>query len=105
MGAHLKQLAASKGLSPEKLLEEYYPSLEPPRGLEWIFEVFEELSLARPGPMGPEPISFQQIESWSKINGVEFSFWEVNLLRLLDRIWMKAYHGRLSRTRATNPKR
>ena len=57
--------------------------------MEHIWEWFLELSLARPVGYGPTPISFSEIEAYSRLMCVEITPWEVEQLRLIDRLAIK----------------
>lgn len=54
--------------------------------MEHIWEWFLDLSLARPVGYGPTPISFSEIEAYSRLMGVEITPWEVEQLRRIDRL-------------------
>ena len=108
-GAHLRQVAKSKGRDPEEFLGEHFDDsapTEPPDLLLWHWGVFLELCDARgSGYSEPSPISFGEIYSWSLLYGVIMNPWEVDLLRELDKVWMKAFRdGRSSQARTSSSK-
>ena len=50
--------------------------------------MFRDLSATRGGTgYGPLPISFAEIEAWSRLGGT-LEPWEIDLIRELDRVWM-----------------
>ena len=51
--------------------------------LPFFFEVGPVVSTG----FGPAPISFSEIESYQRQNGIEFNPWEVSTLRLMSRAY------------------
>lgn len=63
---------------------------DPPTDLLYLFEIFAELNQARRmGFNAPEPIGFDQMYYWQKLNGVTLRKWERQLLGRLDAVWLK----------------
>ena len=40
---------------------------------------------------GPLPLALVEIEAWYRLSGTPLSWWEVQVLRLLDRAWISAW--------------
>lgn len=60
---------------------------------------FLEMSIARGGTgYGALPISFLEIEAWSRLRGA-LEPWEVDLIRKLDRVWMDDASRRIEAAR------
>ncbi len=72
------------------------PSLDeiprPPAAALYLFGWFNELSGGRQSNgFGPAPFSFAEIAAWSELRGVRLAPWEVDCLKLLDRLWLKTW--------------
>jgi hypothetical protein len=63
-----------------------------PRELQYLYEWFCDLSASR-GSNGyaPNPLSPSGIRDWSEMSGHRLNPWEFDLLRAMDRKWMKVY--------------
>lgn len=56
-----------------------------PMGLEDLWSWFQELSETRMfSEVGPQPISFTEIDAWSRLNRISLSPYEVEVIRRLD---------------------
>lgn len=76
----MQALAASAGLPPP----EFDESPCPPE-LAYLLAWWAELTAARQGGFsGANPISYSEIEAWSRLSCVALSHWEVALLRRID---------------------
>lgn len=42
---------------------------------------------------GPSAISFQEIESWSRLTGNSLSSWEVDVIVRLDKLYLETMKG------------
>ena len=63
---------------------------DPPPGFDYIWNWFFELHGARQsGVSGPNPISYTEIVSWSTSTGISIESWEVTILKVMDREYMK----------------
>ena len=70
-----------KSLLPEE------PEL--PYVVEHIWAWFQELNATRGGGFGPGPITWAEIDSWSRRTGIEPTPWEARMVRMLDREYLK----------------
>ncbi|NDV52158.1 hypothetical protein [Salipiger sp. PrR003] len=68
-------------------------SVRQPEGSSPIWNAFMGLSRARScGPSGPNPISYPEIEAWSRLMRVPLDPHHVDAIVALDEVWMsKAY--------------
>ncbi|WP_435052260.1 phage tail assembly chaperone [Geoanaerobacter pelophilus] len=55
-----------------------------PAEVEHIWTWFQELSATRGGGFGPAPITYQEIEAWSRLTGNRPTPWEVTQIKMLD---------------------
>lgn len=60
----------------------------PPAGLR-IWRIFTDLNRTRGGGMGPAPISYQEIDAWSRLRGEPVRPFELDILRALDMAWLE----------------
>lgn len=104
-GAHLRQLAKTKGVDPEKLVEERMEGsgaeigFDCPPELEWHFHAFLGLSRKRSGGgFGANPLAWSEVESWARLCRIELLPWEVDVLMALDEVWLEVQHGRSGAT-------
>lgn len=95
-GAHLRQAQESaKALGLEwAALEEIEadpdPSVMLPEGFDFIWGVFGELNVGRGSGFAPNPIAWADILAWSVLYSIRLDPWELDALRLLDAVWLKA---------------
>lgn len=55
--------------------------------MAYLWGWFLELSMARSiGMDGPNPISFPDIDAWSRLRGVRLNQWELSAIRHLDQM-------------------
>jgi len=38
---------------------------------------------------GPNPISYDIIDSWCRLSGIDLSYWEIEIIKSLDNLWIK----------------
>lgn len=63
-----------------------------PREAAGVLEAFWELHAARgSNGYGPNPISYQELEAWSRLTGRVPSLWAIEQIRTLDRLYLSAY--------------
>lgn len=63
-----------------------------PRELKYLYEWFCDLSACRgSNGYGPNPLSPSIIRDWQDMSGHYINPWEFELLRRLDRTWLKVY--------------
>jgi hypothetical protein len=66
-------------------MEEATPDLDPPDQFEWLWIWFWELSTTRrQGPNGPDPITYSDIEVWSRLTGNILLREEIAIIRQMD---------------------
>jgi hypothetical protein len=73
--------AAKAGVSSavEKLEAEIVPW-----GLEHIFAYYWELRASTPDAWGRSPITFQEIEAWTRLFNYDLKPWEIRAVRAID---------------------
>lgn len=87
---HLEQVEKQIGHPPKELVNPY----EPPNLLMHVWSAFCELSLARTaGLNGPNPITYQEIESYMRLTDTPLDAYEVSILKQLDGILIKVNNG------------
>ena len=101
VGAHLRQVAKSRGIDPAQLVkdrgEEQGVPMECPECLSWYMLSFYDISRARTSNgFGPNPLTWQDVGWWSQLNGIKLRPWEVDLLMGLDTTWRRVWHDRSS---------
>jgi hypothetical protein len=55
-----------------------------------VWSIFLELNATRASGMGPSPISYGEIEAWSRLRREPVRPFEVTMLRALDRAYLEA---------------
>lgn len=75
---HLQRLAQNTSRVDDRLLEEV------PRSLRYLWDAFTDLGAKRRAGMGASPLTFVDIESWSRLYGVRLNPWELDTLIQLD---------------------
>ena len=89
---HVRQYAGQCGVTLREALEKY--GLEepqvPPGGSDfWTW--FWELADGRGGNgFGPLPLSWQDMDAWARISGIELQPWQARILRAMDAAWLEA---------------
>ena len=67
----------------------------PPEGSGILWGAFLALSRARTcGPAGPNPISFTEIEAWSRLTRTPLEPQHVEIITAMDAIWMEKVYAR-----------
>ena len=82
---HLESVERQTGERHE-LLED----AEPPEDAEYLWQWFCRLSSRRQSGMGPGPITWPQIESFFRCQGIIPEDWELKALELVDNAWLEA---------------
>lgn len=59
-----------------------------------IWGLFLRFHEGRGGGMGPAPITYEAMEAFSAITGEPLRPWEIDIIRALDREWLKAANAR-----------
>lgn len=86
---HLEQVAKQLGKQLEDIEQANAQALFPDAASH-LWYTFIELHDGRTyGMSGPNPISYDIIKSWSEINDIELSPWEVDIIKSLDNLWLK----------------
>lgn len=84
------QVKKQLGFAPEGL----EPPVEFPELLEHIWVAFLHLRRRTPqGFSGPQPISPEQIIAWKKLHEHPLRPWEVEVIEVLDDLYMKVAYG------------
>ena len=84
LGDHEAQIAKTMAELGQKAPEESEDIPPFPWFYKFLFDAFMELHTARSSGFTPNPVSYQEIESWCRLNRVEISPHEVRILRNLD---------------------
>lgn len=88
VSAHIKQLNATRAAQGKEPVHVEVVAVEkasPKLALAHLWNVFVELRNAAGGSgFGPVPVSFQDIETYGRLHGIDFEPWEVNVLHTLD---------------------
>lgn len=95
------------GKDEDEFVEKHFGILDPPPGLEWIWQLFLELHSSRMhSSSGFQPLQNTQIDAWSRISMIPLEFWEFQVLRSLDNVWIN-WHGTKGNgsTQTEKPKR
>jgi hypothetical protein len=86
---HLKQVELQIGKTPLALQGPNFPT-----ELEYIWSYFLELSATRSqGYSGPLPITYQEIMAWRDLTNNIVNAWEVEVIKRLDRIYIKVVNN------------
>lgn len=90
--AHAEQYARQTGLPLEEALAKFgLEEPEIPEDGEPLWEWFWELSSGRGHTgFGPQPLSWQDMEAWARISGIELQPWQAVIFRAMDRAWLAA---------------
>lgn len=62
-----------------------------PFELQYLWSMYVDLSATRQGGFGPQFITYQEIESYSRLAGICIEPWELRILIHLDRVSMSAH--------------
>jgi hypothetical protein len=69
-----------------------------------VWDIFLRLHESRGGGgFGPSPISYEAMEAFSVITGEVLRTWEIEIVRVLDREWMKAVTSKSDTGTSTAP--
>lgn len=74
----------------------------PPEELQWLWMHYQRLSRRRQAGMGPNPISFLEIEAYERKALVRFSAWETELLTDLDDVVVRHALQKIERNNTTS---
>jgi hypothetical protein len=55
-----------------------------------VWSIFLDLNAARSTGFGPSPITYSEIEAWSRAKREPVRPWELDIIRTLDRAFLKA---------------
>lgn len=85
---HLEQVAKQLGKDLQEV-EQVNAEAIFPDAASHIWAAFIELHDGRTyGMSGPNPISYDTIQSWCKLSGVDLSYWEVRIIKSIDNIYI-----------------
>jgi hypothetical protein len=65
-----------------------------------LWGIFIDLNASRASGMGPSPISYVEIEAWSRLRREPVRPFEVTMLRALDRAYLEAARADKTRIRS-----
>jgi hypothetical protein len=83
---HLEQVERQTGLRPKELDGPLFPEL-----LAHIWSAFHVLNSARTvGFSGPNPITYGDIKAWMELTETPLTAFEVEAIRKLDKVYMRA---------------
>jgi len=86
---HLEQVAKQLGTQLEEV-EKANASAIFPDVASHLWATFIELHDGRTyGMSGPNPISYDIIKAWCDLSGIDLSYWEVEIIKSLDNLWIK----------------
>lgn len=84
---HLEAARRMRGAPPGMLVE--LTAVPCPAPLRYLWQAFLELSDARGSAgFGPAPLSWQEIEAWSRLKRRPLSAWQVDVFKRLDRLFL-----------------
>ena len=86
---HLEQVAKQLGKNLEEVEQSNADAIFPDVASH-IWAAFNELHDGRTyGMRGPNPISYENISSWCELSGVELQYWEIQIIKSIDNIYIK----------------
>ena len=90
-----KQAAKTRKEPLEDYLERHgLLTTEVPLELAHLWDLFMDFSAGRGSSMnGPEPIELRTIREWCETSGVQLEWWEIDVIRRLDRRYRKVICG------------
>ena len=86
---HLEQVAKQLGKQLEDIEQANADAIFPDVASHlWV--AFTQLHDGRTyGMSGPNPISYDIIDSWCRLSGIDLSYWEIEIIKSLDNLWIK----------------
>ena len=70
-----------------------------------IIDCYRSLRIGSAGNgWGPAPISWETIDAYSRLTRTRFDNWVLNLIRMVDSIYLKAARDRAERERQNQPR-
>lgn len=82
----MEQVEKQIGKTPLALIMPPFPDI-----LEDVWKLFIDLSNTRSqGYSGPLPITYSEIEAWSRITETPITSWEVSVIKRLDNVYIRA---------------
>lgn len=71
-----------------------------PHGFEYLWLWYIEVSAGRQSGMnGPNPISWSEIDSWSRMTRRHPQAWEVDIIKMIDGVFLGDVHDRQRKER------
>ena len=86
---HLEQVAKQLGTQLAEVEKSNANAIFPDVASH-LWATFIELHDGRTyGMSGPNPISYDIIKAWCDLSGIDLSYWEVEIIKSLDNLWIK----------------
>ena len=86
---HLEQVAKQLGKQVEEVEQANADAIFPDVASH-LWTVFTEIHDGRTyGMSGPNPLSYNDISSWCKLSGIDLQYWEVQIIKSLDSVYIK----------------
>lgn len=85
---HLEKVAAATKRRPKELDAHGVC----PSGFDAVWDAFLKLSRRRQCGMGPQPISYVDMDAFQRLHGITLAPWQVEAIELADGLWL-AQHG------------
>lgn len=63
-----------------------------PVGCQLLWDAFIEMHNRRGGGMGPQPISWRDLQAWQDVRQVSLTAWEIDTLLALDSAAMQSHN-------------
>lgn len=82
--SHLEQEEKVTGVTPQELLMPEFPDVA-----SHVWSYFLSIHQGRSyGISGPNPVSYQDIEAWSRLTGWTLTPWELSAVKKLDAVFL-----------------
>ncbi len=79
----MRSVYEQTGIMPEDL-----EAIELPPILVYLLGYFQQLSSARQCGMSLNPLSFSEIDAWSRLYHLSLETWEIDVIKQLDLIYL-----------------
>lgn len=72
--------------------EDYEPDMPPLNGSAYLVAHLYEVGPTLAGGMGPAPLTFEELEAWMNVTGVDLDSWEVRFIHELSKEYLSEYY-------------